>query len=513
MSAPATIGALLRHAAREDPAADAFRYRGERLSYRDWDTLADRLGGALRARGVRSGDVVALLLPSTPLYLVAYLAAARIGAVTTGINVRYRRTEVGHVLARAGARLLLGVSRWHDADFRSMVEALDPTAARVWLDADEITGGTVACVERLAAGAGPSPDVEVSPDAAVAIVFTSGTTGAPKGAWYAHRSLLALAEIEARRHTGRRDAPLHLAAGLSFAHVGSMARIAVQIGTRGASLIHDTFDPAAVLEVIERERLTHIGAIPTQAIMLLDHPDRPRRDLRSLENVLLGGAPSSPELIRRVQDELHARVSVRYSSTEVGIATASLPDDPPELLATTVGKPTTGVELRITGHHGGPMPAGEVGGVEVRSPATMRGYWNDPDATAAVVAPGGWVRTGDLGFVDDAGYLHLRGRRSEMFIRGGYNVYPGEVEDLLATHPKVARAAVVGMPDATLGEAGWAFVVARDPRDPPTLAELRAFVGAELASFKRPDGLTLLPEMPVTAMFKVDKQALRDLRG
>jgi len=513
VSAPATIGALLRHAAREDPAADAFRYRGERLSYGDWDTLADRLGAGLRARGVRSGDVVALLLPSTPLYLVAYLAAARIGAVTTGINVRYRRTEVGHVLARAGARLLLGVSRWHDADFRSMVEALDPAAARVWLDADEITGGTVACVERLAAGADPSPDVEVSPDAAVAIVFTSGTTGAPKGAWYAHRSLLALAEIEAHRHTGLRDAPLHLAAGLSFAHVGSMARIAVQIGTRGASLIHDTFDPAAVLEVIERERLTHIGAIPTQAIMLLDHPDRRRRDLRSLENVLLGGAPSSPELIRRVQDELHARVSVRYSSTEVGIATASLADDPPERLATTVGKPTTGVELRITGPHGGPLPSGEVGGVEVRSPATMCGYWNDSDATAAIVAPGGWIRTGDLGFVDDAGYLHLRGRHSEMFIRGGYNVYPGEVEDLLATHPKVARAAVVGMPDATLGEAGWAFVVARDPRDPPTLAELRAFVGAELASFKRPDGLTLLPEMPVTAMFKVDKQALRDLRG
>jgi acyl-CoA synthetase (AMP-forming)/AMP-acid ligase II len=265
--------------------------------------------------------------------------------------------------------------------------------------------------------------------------------------------------------------------------------------------------------VIERERLTHIGAIPTQAIMLLDHPDRRRRDLRSLENVLLGGAPSSPELIRRVQDELHARVSVRYSSTEVGIATASLADDPPERLATTVGKPTTGVELRITGPHGGPLPSGEVGGVEVRSPATMCGYWNDSDATAAIVAPGGWIRTGDLGFVDDGGYLHLRGRRSEMFIRGGYNVYPGEVEDLLATHPKVARVAVVGMPDATLGEAGWAFVVPRDPRDSPTLAELRAFVGAELASFKRPDGLTLLPEMPVTAMFKVDKQALRDLRS
>src|SRR5262249_20695645 len=232
-------------------------------------------------------------------------------------------------------------------------------------------------------------------------------------------------------HGGGGDTPLHLAAGLSFAHVGSMARIAVQIGTRGASLIHDAFDPAAVLEVIERERLAHIGAIPTQAIMLLDHPDRGRRDLSSLRTVLLGGAPSSPELIRRVQEELRAQVSVRYSSTEVGIATASLPDDPPEVLATTVGKPTSGVELRIVGD-GAAVPPGEVGGVEVRSPATMRGYWNDPDATAAVMAPDGWIRTGDLGFVDDGGYLHLRGRRSEMFIRGGYNVYPGEVEDLLA---------------------------------------------------------------------------------
>jgi acyl-CoA synthetase (AMP-forming)/AMP-acid ligase II len=142
----------------------------------------------------------------------------------------------------------------------------------------------------------------------------------------------------------------------------------------------------------------------------------------------------------------------------------------------------------------------------------MRGYWQDAAATAAVFTPDGFVRTGDLGLLDAAGYLHLRGRRSEMFIRGGFNVHPGEIEDLLATHPKVARAAVVGVPDATFGEVGWAFVVPRDPADPPALAELRAFVGAELASFKRPDGLTLLPELPVTPMFKVDKRALRDLR-
>jgi acyl-CoA synthetase (AMP-forming)/AMP-acid ligase II len=142
----------------------------------------------------------------------------------------------------------------------------------------------------------------------------------------------------------------------------------------------------------------------------------------------------------------------------------------------------------------------------------MRGYWNDPDGTAAVLDGDGWVHTGDVGFLDEAGYLHLRGRQSEMFIRGGYNVYPAEVEDLLARHPKVARAAVVGVPEPRFGEVGWAFVVPRDPADPPTLAELRAFVGEDLASFKRPDGLTLLRDLPVTPMFKVDRRALRLLK-
>jgi acyl-CoA synthetase (AMP-forming)/AMP-acid ligase II len=202
-------------------------------------------------------------------------------------------------------------------------------------------------------------------------------------------------------------------------------------------------------------------------------------------------------------------VSVRYSSTELGIATSSMPDDPPELLATTVGKATPGVELRVVDDDGAPVEAGTVGQVVVRSPATMLCYWNDPEQTAKVKDPDGWIHTGDLGFLDADGYVHLRGRESEMFIRGGFNVYPAEVENLLERHPKVARAAVLGVPDPKLGEAGWAFVTARDASSPPTLAELRDFVGAELASFKRPDGVTVVGEMPLTPMFKVDKKVLR----
>jgi acyl-CoA synthetase (AMP-forming)/AMP-acid ligase II len=513
-----TLSALLRAARRKGADAEAFRYRAECLSYLDWDTMADRLAGAIAARGVGRGDVVALLLPSTPFYLVAYLAAARLGAVTTGINVRYRRAEIGHILERSGAALLLAVESWHDADFRAAVSTApgDRAALRevLWVSPDELRTSTVETVARLGPAVVALDDPLVSPDDPVAIVFTSGTTGAPKGAWFAHRNLMALAEIDSRRYAGG-VIPFqkHLAAGLSFAHVGTMGRIALQIGHLGASLIHDSFDVQAVLETIERERLEHLGGFPTQIVMLLDHPDHMHRDLSSLRSVLLGGAPAAPDLILRVRETLKVTVSVRYSSTEVGIATASLPDDPPEVLATTVGKATSGVEVRIVDDANRPLPAGEVGEVVVRSAATMRGYWRDPEATAAKLDAHGWVHTGDLGFLDTDCYLHLRGRQSEMFIRGGYNVYPTEVEDLLGKHPKVARAAVIGVPDRVFGEIGWAFVVPRNLQDPPSLNELRQYVGQELASFKRPDGLTVLAELPLTPMFKVDKRTLRASYG
>ena len=513
MLTAATLGELLAAAAREDFLATAFRYGDERISYADWDALASRVAGGLAEAGVRRGDVVALCLPTTPLYMMCYLGAARLGAVTTGINVRYRRTEIGHILRRSGAVVLVAVERWHDTDFHTLVDALRPDLPELreirWVEPETLRAGTAEALEAVALD-GSWSGTPPAPDDPLAIVWTSGTTGVPKGAWYAHRSVLALAEIEARRHPrGIPRREKHLAAGLSFAHVGAMARIAVQLGSLGETIIHDAFDPAAVLAAIERERLLNLGAFPTQAVMLLEHPERAHRDLSSVQSVLLGGAPASPALIRRVQDELGAGVRVRYSSTEVGIATGSLPDDPIDVLSTTVGKPTPGVELRVVDTSGRPAPPDEIGEVVVRSPATMRGYWRDPDATARVIDAEGWVHTGDLGWLDAAGYLHLRGRQSEMYIRGGFNVYPGEIEDALARHPKVARAALVGLPDDTFGEVGWAFVVPRDVADPPVLAELRTYVGEGLASFKRPDGLTVLPELPLTPMFKIDKAALR----
>lgn len=508
-----TLPGLLAEAARVDPEAPAMRYGAETIRYRDWDRLAALLASRLAARGIGRGDVVALLLPTTPFYQIAYLAASRLGAITAGINLRYRRSEIEHILQRSGARLLLGVGASHDHDFVATLEALRPELPELeetlWIDEQEIRADTRSLVERLAEGQHPADEIAAHADDPVTIIFTSGTTGVPKGAWYTHRNLMALAEIETRRHPSGSPPATTIVTGVSFAHVGFMARAGISIAHRSCTIIHDTFDPGIVLETIERERLTDIGGFPTQVVMLLEHPDRPKRDLTSVSTVLLGGAPSTPAFIRRVQQEFSARVSVRYSSTEMGIGSASLPDDPPEILATTVGKPTTGVEMRIVDEQGRERPVDEFGEVWVRSPATMQGYWRDAEATSRTRDAEGWIHTGDIGAFDAEGYLRLRGRQSEMYIRGGFNVYPVEVEARLGKHPKVARAAVVGRPDDILGEIGWAFVVPSDPAAPPDLGELRRWVGEELASFKRPDGLSLLEDLPATPMFKIDKKALR----
>ena len=315
-----TLGDLLRRSASDAPDAEAFRYRDERLTYADWDRLADRMGAALRARGVERGDVVALLLPSTPFYLIAYLAAARLGAVTTGINVRYRRTEISHVLERAAPRLLLGVRRWHDADFHGMVAWPDC----VWLDGEELRAGTAPLVDRLAGDMPSAQPVAVDPEDPAAIVFTSGTTGRPKGAWYAHRSILALADIEARRYPAPTGAPP------VAPRCGDVVRARRRDGT------HRHPDRLACVLAHPRHLRHRDGAgdhrarAPDQHRLLphagRDAPRPPRSASVRPRLAALGAAGRRARHRRSSSGACSARlgvvVSVRYSSTEVGIATA-----------------------------------------------------------------------------------------------------------------------------------------------------------------------------------------------
>jgi acyl-CoA synthetase (AMP-forming)/AMP-acid ligase II len=298
-----------------------------------------------------------------------------------------------------------------------------------------------------------------------------------------------------------------LATGTPFSHVGFMSKIAANVAGAQTTILLDSFKARTVLETIERERATYVGGVPAQFSLMLMDPELERFDLSSLRVGAIGGAPFTPELVRQIRERLHIELVTRYSCTETAVGTGSRPGDDEEHLAGTVGRPSAIVELRVVDGERRPLPAGEVGEVAIRSPAVMRGYWNAPEATAEVMDEAGFFYTGDLGVLDADGYLRLVGRKKEMYIRGGYNVYPVEVEAVLADHPGVAQAAVIGIPDPVLGERGVAFLVPR-PGASLDAEEVRAFVGARIADYKVPDRVVVRGELPLTPGMKVDKQRL-----
>ena len=445
---------------------------GTVTTYADLHHRAGRVAAGMRAAGVASGDVVALRLPSDISYVLAYLGAARVGAITAGINPKLARPEQDSLVDLVGPALVL--------DDPDQVAALEAT-----------TAGT------------PHP-VDTDPDRDVAIVFTSGTTGQPKGAVFTNRQLHAITEIDVQSRWGGGG---HMVASTQFAHVGFMTKLPWYL--RLGSTIHmlDRWTPGGVLRLVSEHRMASIGGVAPQIALMVRAPESRQLDFSSVTSIIVGGGPSSPSLVAAARERFGAGYSIRYSSTEgggCGTGTALDADDDEALH--TVGRPRPGVELSIR-DDGRELPPGEIGEVCLRSPAVMDRYWNDPDATRSAIRRG-WLHTGDLGFLDERGLLRLAGRSKEMYIRGGYNVYPMEVEGLLADHPAVADVAVVGVPDDVMGERGLAVVVPSDRHRPPTLEDLCAHLRGRVATYKLPEALRIVDELPLTPMQKVDRRAL-----
>ena len=510
-----TIAAELRRTATRHASVAAIHFRDRDYSWAEWDAYADRFARGLLAAGLRKGDRIALLLPPIPEYLFCYLGAARIGVLTAGISTRYRRQEIGEILANADPRLVLTVDGADDAQFVPMIEAARaqaPSLERVVRFAGD---GPNTLAELLAAGDAGGADVAaaeagVGAEDPIAIVYTSGTTGTPKGAVYDSAAMIALTRLFATRLPAPPPpGEPNLWPGMSLTHVGAMVRVHIQLAFAGTLVLRDHFDAPWCLAQLQRLRPARLGGFPPVLVMLMRDPEFARLDWSFIKSVTFGGAPLAPHLVDEITRKLGVDVFTGYSCTETAIISATLPSDPPERRQGTVGRPTAGVDVRIVDEQRAALPAGVPGHIAVRSPATMRAYWRRPEESARALDADGWLYTEDMGFLDAHGYLHLIGREKDMYFRAAFNVYPGEVEDVLQHHPKVAQAAVLGVPDDVLGEKGWAFVVPVDPTDPPTLAELRSHVGAELASYKRPDGLTIVDALPTNAMYKVDKRALR----
>ncbi|HMD45172.1 MAG TPA: fatty acid--CoA ligase family protein, partial [Acidimicrobiales bacterium] len=360
------------------------------------------------------------------------------------------------------------------------------------------------------------------PSDPVALVWTSGTTGRPKGAVFDHANLAAVAAgTDVLSHPGdRRLSPL------PFAHVGYMTRAWDEMAHEITTVITPTpWLAADALEVMVAERVTVAQGVPTQWALVLELDELDGADLSALRIAGTGAARITAEQVAEMRRRLGVPVVVRYTSTESSLGTGTRPEDPDEVVATTVGRPVPGVELAVTDEAGAVLAAGVVGRVRIRSGAVMRGYWGgpsasgahdavaviDPEATAAVLGSDGWLSTGDFGTLDADGNLSLAGRDNEMYIRGGYNVFPAEVEAVLAGHPEVARVAVVGAPDPVLGEVGVAFVVpAAGTPQTPSVEALRELCAGRLADYKAPDAVVAVDELPLTLMMKVDKRALTD---
>ncbi|HEY5023788.1 MAG TPA: class I adenylate-forming enzyme family protein [Acidimicrobiales bacterium] len=476
------------------------------LSYAALHRLSAEVASGLYARGVRPDDVVGLVLPSGPAYAVVYAAAARIGAVTAGVNDRLSPPERRRCLAVARPRLVV----------TSPALALDTAVGEVAEVGDVVEVDTDAAEDsmlgELRAGAGdpapsaPSPDPD--PDRPVAVVFTSGTTGEPKGAVFTWRQLEAIGDIDGGGRWGNGGRGL---SSTSFAHLGYMTKLPQALRGGGTTFMMGRWSAGDALEMVQRHRVTTLGGIPTQVALMLRHDRFESTDTTSVRMIAMGGGPSTAALVREARAGFGVPVVVRYTCTEAGVGVGTAPDDPPEDAEETVGRARKGVELTIRSDDDGPLAPGELGHVCLRSPAVMRGYWRDPEATAAVFTADGSVRTGDLGFVDERGRLHLSGRSKEMYVRGGYNVYPLEVENVLADHPGVAHVAVIPRPDPVMGEIGVAVVVPRHIGDAPSLDALRDHARGRLAAYKLPQALVLVDELPRTAMEKIDRKALGSL--
>jgi len=484
----------LSAAAAENPDHPAVKLDDVVLSYGVLDAAVGRAAGLLRARGVQTGDRLGMQLPNVPYFPIVYQAALRLGAIVVPMNPLLKDREVAYHLSDSGAKLMLGWTGFEEAARQGSEQA---QAECIVIKPGEF--------EQLLGGAETVEEVtDRADDDGAVIIYTSGTTGTPKGATLTHSNLTRGAEVGRELVDATPDSVA--LAVLPLFHVFGMNSIMnVCLNARALLTLVPRFDPAKVLEVIERDRATTFGGVPTMYAALLHHPDRERYDVSSLDLCVSGGAALPVEVLRGFDEAFGAKVLEGYGLSETtGMATFNTPDR--ERKPGSIGVPVGGTEIKLVDDQDNEVPAGEPGELVMRGPFVMSGYWNRPDATAEVMR-GGWFHTGDIATVDEDGYFFIVDRKKDLIIRGGYNVYPRELEEVLYAHPAVREAAVVGVPDESLGEEVGAAVVLREGEhvDPE---ELRAYMKEKVAAYKYPRIVWLMDELPKGPTGKILKREI-----
>ncbi|MFC5822117.1 long-chain-fatty-acid--CoA ligase [Nonomuraea harbinensis] len=493
------LAIMLRESAKATPDKAAIRHDGGAVSYAELDELSDSVAEGLIALGARPGDAIGLQLPNIPEFVVAYFGILKAGAVVVPLNPLLKAREVAFCLGSSHARALI---TWAPVAGEAAKGAAEEGVADVFA-----VGPAVPTATPYSELVKPAPQRRpITPrdgSDTAAIVFTSGTTGVPKGAELTHIQLYMNADIPGRLFDVRADdvvltiLPMFHVFGMS-----SILNVSVRFGCT-LSLV-PRFDAGATLEAIERDRVTVFEGVPTMFVAVLDHPELDRYDTSSLRVAISGGAPIPAHVLDAFEQRFGVIILEGYGLTETA-STTTFNISAGERRAYSVGKPIWGTETQVWDERGNRLPPGRehVGELVTRGFHVMKGYHGQPEATAEAMA-GGWLHTGDLGYVDEDGFFFIIDRKKELIIRGGYNVYPREVEEILYHHPAVAEAAVIGVPDARLGEEVAAYVSLK-PGKHATEAELVAYCRDRLAAYKYPRHVEIRAVLPKTANGKIAK--------
>jgi long-chain acyl-CoA synthetase len=485
----------LTHTTNLHGARTALRLDGRSLSFMALDDLSGRMATALRERGVEPGDRVGVMLPNVPEFAVAYYGILRAGGIVVPMNVLLKQREVAYYLEDSEAGLILA---WHDFASEAAAGATDTGADCVVVRPGDF--------ERLPAGVEPRRDVDDRPagDTAV-ILYTSGTTGRPKGAELTHANLARNVEAVARMFDLSAESVI-LGALPLFHSFGQTCTMNTAVATGACVTMLPRFDPDKALEIIERDRVTIFQGVPTMYNAMLHAERADSVDTSRLRMCNSGGAAIPVELIRAFEEKFGCAILEGYGLSETSpIASFNHPDR--ERKPGSIGTPIEGVEMQVWDDDGEELPQGEVGEIVIRGHNVMKGYWQHPEATGEAITEDGWFHTGDMARVDEDGYFFIVDRKKDLIIRGGYNVYPREIEEVLYEHPAIQEAAVVGVPDEALGEEVGAAVVLKKGESLDT-DELKAYVKDQVAAYKYPRKIWFEDELPKGPTGKILKREI-----
>lgn len=497
------LGSLLSQSARKFPELLAIECEGRSYTYRGFNEEVNRLAHGLLQQGVNKGDKLAIMMKNSDHFVFTFFAAAKIGAIAVPVNFRLTATEVQYILDQSDAAFVVC-----DKEFEQIIaEAKKDTAVRMVITVGEPETVGFYSYEKVLADCIDEPDVEVSEKDDVEILYTSGTTGRPKGALFDHSQIFKVGiSVVINMEICQHERILHLAPLFHSAQLNLFLISGVALGA--THIIHRDFHPVKTLQAIQEHKITHLFAVPAMYNFLLQVPHADDYDLTSIKRVGYGAAPMAPELVKKSMQLFKTDQFYNLCGlTEAGPGGILLDPEGHKLHLGKGGKPIFMTETRVVNEEGKDVLPGVIGEFIVRSPMVMKEYYNKPEETKSTLK-GGWLYTGDLATIDDEGYITLVDRKKDMIISGGENVYSVEVEGVLFEHPAILDAAIIGLPDEVWGEAVCAIIV---PKEGTVIdeQELRSFCREKLAGYKVPRRIFIEEQLPRNASGKILKYQLR----